>query len=148
MSGDDPLARIHAFVEPLVGERVWGASLGHGSFVTMEFGRPLPQEGRWVHGEYHVWIYLSAWRIATATEVLCAAEDDREWLAEVIPRLDGRTLEQLTIQRPAWDATFSFSGGMVLQVFPYSTSEDSRGWLVYGPSGTLALGPGNEWKIR
>lgn len=34
---------IEAKISPLLGHKAWGVSLGHGSFITLEFGNPVKQ---------------------------------------------------------------------------------------------------------
>ena len=62
---EDDLAAVEEAVAQMYGKRAWGTALGFGSFLTVEFGAPeaAPDPGGPVHGEFHLWVYCTAWRI-------------------------------------------------------------------------------------
>lgn len=96
--------QIERLVRRLYGEPCWGVKPGVGSFLTLEFGKPickcvsqssqpraLPRAfdklwraGKSVHGEWHLWIYCCHWEVlsgnkrigdsSTKTKMRCAAE--------------------------------------------------------------------------
>jgi hypothetical protein len=147
-SGD--VDRIHALMQPLVGQRAWGVRLGTGSFLTLEFGaqRVSGQGDRArVHGEWHLWVYCTAWRLDTNEEIYAASEDDRSVLEQRVPVLEGRPLTAYRVEAPALAATIDFSG-LALRMFPVF-SYGYEHWLLYLPDGqVLTAGPGATWSLE
>lgn len=135
---------FNEFVLPLLGQMTWGAALGEGTFVTMEFGsrQKVVHEGDKEHGEWHLWIYLCSWRIEQDQEVLAgSAEDEREKAEDAISKLNGEVLEKIVIRDP-WDLELHFSNELVMRTFADSASEES--WFLYGPGKTFSAGPGRS----
>jgi hypothetical protein len=100
---DNDLAGVEPRLAAAYGRAAWGTALGVGRFLTVEFGaqRAEPDPGRRVHGEFHLWVYCSAWRIDTPRDIVTASEDPREHLETAVPYLDGRTLSAIRIQPPS-----------------------------------------------
>lgn len=147
----DPLAlgKLHRIVAPLLGEAPWEASVGHGSFLTLEFGAPLPPTPQgFVHGEWHLWVYGCAWRLQDAERVIASCEDSREQMERGVSVLEGRPLRSWRVSAPALDTVATFDGGVELLLFPIYT-EDVDHWRLWTPGGrVLAAGLGASWSYR
>lgn len=146
-SSDNDLASVESRLAAAYGRTAWGTALGVGSFLTVELGEqqaaPTPQEK--THGEFHLWVYCSAWRIETAQEIIASSEDPREALEAAVRHLDGRSLSEIRIERPSLSTVFSFSGGTVLRTFSIF-SKDYEHWMFYLPDGSVfTAGPGSTW---
>lgn len=128
------------------GLEAWGTTLGHGSFLTVELGEPITPGS--AHGRYHLWLYLTAWRIEDGTSMLAGSEDDREELAGKVTALDGRKLASVAVEPRSLSARFEFEGGLALITFSlYSAGEDH--WMLFRPDGTvLTMGPGTTWSVE
>lgn len=91
----------------MLGKKAWGVSLGEGSFITIEFGNPVPSESeedkKRIHGEWHLWIYCCSWRLEQGEEILTASEDSQSKLEEAFKKLEGLTLYSVELLPPAWD---------------------------------------------
>ncbi|MEV0096007.1 hypothetical protein [Streptomyces sp. NPDC050738] len=128
-------------IGPLLGQRAWDVRRGIGSFVTMEFGKPLPpdQSGR-VYGQWHLWIQMTAWRLETAGQVLVGSED--EGLEEALTQLEGRPLTGVVIKPPALETRFDFDG-LRLQTFPMYRKDPEEGefdqWLLWLSTGGVLV---------
>lgn len=148
MADANDVAQIQAMLAPLVGRAAWGCRLGHGSFVTLEFGEPQPATGDVVHGAWHLWVYGCAWRVERGDELLAGSDDDRDAMATAAHALDGLELEDVTVHAPGLDATWRFSGGCCLRLFSMSALQGEH-WLVYLPDGqVLSAGPGGAWSLE
>ena len=144
---------IQAKMAPLLGQKAWGASLGVGSFITLEFGVPLPRRGKHgrTHGEWHLWIYMCGWRLEKGNEVLGASEDPRPKLEAAVKGMEGLALHSVELLRPAWDTIFTFEDQVVLRTFSiYSNSEENdEYWKLFAPDGNILLiGPGTRWSYE
>src|SRR5215211_7238300 len=117
MNTINPLAEVEAKLALATGKTAWAATLGVGSFLTVEFGERVEQEKGKVHGEFHLWIYCSAWRIETPSQIVASSEDPREVLEPIVSYLDGRTLSSIQLDLPSMSSTFVFSDGTRLRTF-------------------------------
>jgi hypothetical protein len=149
MPREEDIQGVLACILPALGSCAWGTALGHGSFLTIEFGAPVPEgAGRKLHGNFHLWVSYAAWRIEDNLAVWVASEDPREKAAEVVKRLDGRSLVSVTLAGPSSDATFEFEGGVRLRVFCDRTEEGEQWSFFFPPGQVVVVGPANLWAIE
>jgi hypothetical protein len=135
--------KVRARLQPLVGQKAWGVKLGQGSFITLEFGRPVEKRGV-KYGEWHFWVTCCAWRLDGERAMVAGSDDPREELAEKVKQLDGRTLQALELSGPAGQTELRFDGGLTLTLFPFAS--DLEHYKVFIPDGqVLIVGPGSEW---
>jgi hypothetical protein len=117
----------------LVGQEAWSVSLGHGSFVTMEFGAPLPPdpEGT-VHGEWMLWVYMCSWKAVDGDESI-DSEASRADMASWVKRFNGKKLVAFEFDFSSSKAVLRFDGGE-LQLASYdSPDEDDETWMLFMP---------------
>lgn len=142
------VAQIEQHLAGLVGREVWGPRLGVGSFITLELGERQTRTVRGretTHGEWHLWVYCSAWRIDGEEDVVVASEDAREEIPDRLERLDGRRVSGVSVAAPSLELTVAFDDGLTLRVFPIFSSTFEH-WFLYTPDGNvLSAGPGAAW---
>jgi len=140
---------LQIYFQPLIGQVAWNVALGQGSFVTLEFGEALPtaSQHETVHGTWHFWVYCCAWRLETPDDVLAYSEDARSCLQQVLPLLEGKALEAVTIDFPSGDTLFRFAGQLAFRLMPIH-AETYEHWLLYTPEGVLVFGPGTHWQFE
>jgi hypothetical protein len=144
------IQELQAKVNPLLGQKTWGVSLGFGSFITLEFGQPLPpsNEHKKIHGEWHLWLYNCAWRLEEEDRILAASGDERDKIETAIHRLDNLTLQSIDLLPPAWDAVFTFEHQILLRLFAMY-SQDYESWFLYTPDGkVLSVCSGGYWSYE
>ncbi len=140
-------ATIEEKLRPLLGIAPWRAELGHGTFLTFDFGRELPpeREGIQSHGEWHLWVYSCAWRLEKGCRLLAGSGDEEETMKTAVHELTGRPIFLFNVFAPALDSEVRFDGDFVLRLF--SKSSDQEHWMLYTPDGmVLIAGPANEWR--
>jgi len=145
----DDLNQILRIVEPVLGLRAWDVRLGQGSFVTANFGSPLPPRPRTgaVYGEWYLWIQHAPWRVEQDGDIVAGSDDSREKLQGVLNQLDGRPLVSFDILAPALDSVFTFDGDLTVRLFTAST-EQYDSWVLFTPSDyVLKIGPGPSWAL-
>ena len=142
-------AEVEAALANANGQSAWAATLGVGSFLTVEFGAEVPSRrasGR-RHGEFHLWLYCSAWRIERPGEVIASSEDPREELTKRVQILDGQVLSAIRIERPSLSCTVSFADGTQLRTFSIFTTGYEH-WMFYLPdSRVFTARPGMDWSL-
>lgn len=127
--------------------------LGHGSFVTLDFGRDIPSQINTrnglktvYHGEWHIWIYMCAWRLDKDGVPVVGSNDLREQIAENLNALENKTLEGIFILNDAFDIDFQFSHGLRLYLFSYNATSDEQ-WKFFTPEEKVFIaGPSSSWR--
>lgn len=141
------IATLTESLNSLVGLRAWRVRVGHGSFVTMDFGERMPAEDPdgMDRGEWHLWVYCSAWRIESEHDVRAGSEDEREIIDAALQVIENQELKSVAVSTPSLGVDLDF-GNYVFRVFPvYATGAEH--WMLYTPSGAvLVAGPGTSWK--
>lgn len=139
-------------IAPLIGRVAWGIQQGEGTSLTFEFGRPHVTEGTLARrGDWHLWIYRTAWRIEDARSVLAACGDSREVISVALARLEGRQLMSLETGKPSFDAVFGFDGVALRTFDVWSTAVEkgNESWELFTPADrALVVGPGRRWSYR
>lgn len=139
--------------DPIVGKRPWRASLGYGSFLTFEFGQRIRQGEFW-HGAWHLWIYMSSWRLDGPHGLLVNSDRPRELIDRVVPRLALHPLTGIDIEQGGRRTTFEFGRQYFLEITPFSTEEERHPdpadyWMFFMPHQmVLTARPGSRMSIQ
>jgi len=132
------------------GLKAYNIKLGHGSFLTMDFGEPIEinvktKKGieKFTRGEWHFWIYMCAWRIEKGNRALVGSNDSRNKIESVLEKIDGKELILFDLKR-LLDAVLVFDGKYELRMFNVNTENQDQ-WMIYTPDkNVLTVGPGNK----
>lgn len=151
------IQKIKTHIAPLLGQKPREASIGVGSFITLDFGTPIPPARKFSprgkrlpdRGEWHLWIYMCAWRLEKGDKVLAACEDSRQEMEAAVKSMEGLALQSIQLLRPAWDTLFTFENQVVLRTFSTHSDCSEEGvdnWLLFTPGdNVLCIGPGSTW---
>lgn len=140
--------QLQQVIAPLLGQSAWRVRLGWGSFVTFEFGKHVIQHG-YEHGEWHLWIYMSAWYLETANELLTACEDTRENMQRQLNLLEGVPLRSVTVLEPSLETLLSFDKNLTLRIFPTYSDNDYDSWILFDPTGNvLVIRSSGQWSYH
>lgn len=144
---------ISEILNKLIGQRVSAINLGHGSFLTIDLGNLFEKQGKlhtYLVGQYHLWVYMCAWRIDKDNKPLVASSDSRDKIRDTIAIIAGATLINYVLYS-SLDAQFSFNDNVTLTLFNIST-QDEKQWMLYvwenDIRNVLVIGPGNSWYYR
>src|SRR6516165_10824081 len=114
----------------------WNVQKGHGSFLTFEFGQPSLEIGQvqeswptsfgfacghrsaFVHGDWHLWIYMCAWRMRQDGNVICESDSDEVTIARGCGVLNGQALSSVVVPT-AGTTIFRFDLGGLLECIRY-----------------------------
>jgi hypothetical protein len=150
------IADIHTKLQGIISKKAWGVKRGVGSFVTIEFGQPMPPKspnGK-SYGEWHLWVYGGEWRLEKGEHVAVASEDTQTKIDTEIQCLEGCVLQSFEVMTPALDAVLTFEPDLVLRIFSiYSEETEERGmdsWLLYTPDAgnVITVHPGGKWSYE
>lgn len=138
--------QLNVITESILGKKAWGVSLGVGSFLTFEFGRPIPS-GKKIHGEFHVWIYNCAWRIQQLDKIIACSEDERDTISNSIKCLENLSLSKIDLFQYGFDTIFRFENNILLYLFTCYTN-DYESWILYTPQEVITIGPAGNLVIE
>ncbi len=142
--------KIENILTSVYGKEAWGADLGYGSFLTVEFGQPVktdPKSSR-KYGEWNLWLYGCAWRIEQTGSVLAGCEDEREDIKAVVGILNGKKLVKIEFGPVAFDTVFRFEDNLDIRTFQIYRG-DMENWFFYFPEHkVLSIGPGINWSFN
>jgi len=140
--------QIQRTLTKLTGLKPWGVKLGFGTFVTIEFGKPQAsvQHRGAEHGEWHLWLYMCAWRFQTADRIIVGSEDERSRIESSLESLSLQRLRSVRLLRPALDLAIKFGAEHQLLTFSPSSVENEMQWILYTPEGNsvAAFGDGTH----
>ena len=128
------------------------AKLGHGSFITIDFGRDISEQIKTRNGpvtryfgEWHLWVYMCAWRIDKDKKPFVGSEDSREKIENSLSELAARDFKGIEILDNAFDAKLHFGSDMELHLFSFYT-EDETQWMLFTPENKVFnAGPNCKW---
>lgn len=128
------------------------AKLGYGSFVTIDFGKDIPEEVKTrqgtqmrYHGEWHLWIYKCKWQIDQDGEKLVDSESPKEAIESTLYYLTNKTLTSFKLLNDFYDAELNFEN------MPFKTFHTKEGeqWMLFSPENkTFVSGPLSHWEYR
>jgi hypothetical protein len=138
-----------------VGERARNVKLGHGSFITIDFGKETTVEvrvkkgvSRSVRGEWHLWIMMSDWRLNQNKEPIFGSGDERDIINEKLSILEGKKFTSGKIINNSFDCLLEFEGNISLNLFSFYIT-DSTQWMLFTPQKkTFVAGPGSAWTFE
>jgi hypothetical protein len=133
----------------ILGQKAWRVALGQGSFLTMEFGQPIPpaKPNGTIHGEWHLWLYGCAWRLEQGERVITASQDDRSKIETAIQCMEGQALQTFEVQTAALDAVVTFENDIVLRLFSNET-EEMDSWMLFTPDKVITVSPAGQWSYE
>ena len=131
----------------LQGKVPWGVRLGHGSFLTLEFGKKASQKeaNGIAHGEWHLWLYMCNWRIEFADKILAGSADSRK---EIQKALDATTFDKITeiqLASPSLDLVIQFGTSLRILTFSSSSGEADQWWLFTPDGNCLRVHGGGKY---
>jgi hypothetical protein len=136
---------VRQYFDPLLNTRPWKVKLGYGSFLTFEFGRHVKKHG-FMHGEWHLWIYLSNWALHHGKRKLADTDSDRNVISAAVRRLEEVALSEVQFDAERWKTTFVFDEfRLVVTPADYldDTDDQDHYWLLFMPDKeVLTVGPG------
>lgn len=136
----------------IIGETPTRFWLGHGSFLTIEFGRDLTEKVKSrrgivtrTFGEWRLWICMCAWRIDQNGKPLIGCETSREGIKKVLLELPLKPLTKVEILSNSFDAVFYFGDDIELRLFIWDLQQEDQ-WMLFTPENKVfAPGPGASW---
>ncbi len=140
--------------KPIIGQSP-RIKLGYGSFITMNFGKDFPKEIKTrdgleisYFGEWHLWVYMCAWRLDLLGYPLIGSDDDRNHIETTLSDLKDKKLLEFSVLNSAFDSSIKFESGYELKLFSFNATENKQ-WIFYTPEEKVFIaGPGKTWSYK
>lgn len=130
--------QIEKLFTPLIGQKAWGASVGWGSFVTVEFGSKHLHH-RHYHGDWHLWLYQCDWSLSSNGRCLADSESKRKVMQLAIDNLNGSKLTHFSFDSQRTITEFVFENQLHLRCKPYpDAAPDEDYWLLFASDRQVA----------
>jgi len=130
--------KIAELFQPLVGQKAWGAKLGWGSFITLEFG-PRHLHHRHYHGDWHLWLYQCDWSLNSKTHELANSESEKGRMRLAIDNLNDAEFVDVSFAAQQMVTEFVFAGDLRLRCKPYPDADpDEQYWMLFTPDKQVA----------
>jgi len=156
---NESMRNIYSRMKDAIGKKCWNVTVGGCTLpqFTMALGKKirmqepvnnpsLPKAARIFEGEVSFFIRCS-WRLEHGGSIVVTSDDKEELITSALDCLVGRTLEQIKLERPAWDLCLEFSDRWRLKVFAdceihgYSIL---RNWHFRIAKNSIYAGPGEN----
>jgi len=135
---------IQKCFQPVVGTQPWRVKPGVGSFLTVEFGPRVKEHGH-IHGQWHLWIYLSNWVLSHNGRQLVNSDTDRRVIGPAVRRLEEVPLTGVEYDSRGKKTSFLFDDfKLVVTPADYLEDADDRDsfWMFFMPKNrVLIAGP-------
>ncbi|NUP51275.1 MAG: hypothetical protein HOW97_28780 [Catenulispora sp.] len=136
-------SELTALTAPLVSLQAWGSELGGvGSMMTVEFGDRTVDSDGFVHGAWHLWIVMAAWRWETDDQVLAGSENDRTELKTALPGLNGDAFQRVHVDAVSLETVFEFTRSRLVTLPIYSRNQADlslESWMLWTPDGSVIV---------
>lgn len=130
--------------KPILGTQPWKVKVGVGSFLTFEFGARVKTNGH-IHGQWHLWIYLSNWTLFHGDRQLADSDADRRVMMAAVRRLEGTALTEVEFDAGSLRTRFVFGNFcLIVSAADYVDRPDERDefWMFFMPNNeVLTVGP-------
>jgi hypothetical protein len=149
--------RLSQLFDPIVNLPAWNVQLGHGSFLTFEFGSPSLHVGEphriqgerrrrvSICGEWHFWVYCCRWEIRKTSEILANSESSRTDMSAAAQFLDGQILLEVSFNPESERCRFIFDLDGALETWPDKTEPADQWMLFQGDQCVVTLDGHNEF---
>lgn len=151
---NDRIKLAKSLFQNILGIKPTRAKLGHGSFITIDFGRDIPKKVKTRNGivtryfgEWYLWVYMCAWRFDKNKKPFIGSEDSREKIEKSLIELANKKLTQVEIFNDSFDSTLVFED-IELHLFATHTYKKEQ-WMLFTPEKKVfTAGPGSEWSFE
>ncbi len=126
----------------MLGLPVWEPSIGHGSFLTIQFGAPRMASGGYTEGEFHLWVFDALWQIREGTKIIAHSEEDRITMEAGARLLEGASLQSFLFDRERMTLSLRFDRHE-LEIPPSGEPEMEEWFLFLEDGSVITAGPGN-----
>ncbi len=142
---------VRSLFEKIKEMKARNVQLGHGSFLTIDFGEDIlvkvkTRQGvkEFNRGEWHLWVYMCVWRLDIGDEPFIGSDDKREIIKEKIVKLENKKLCNVEIVNKAFDVKLEFEDEITLFLFSFNTQEFEQ-WMLFTPDKkVMTAGPGKN----
>jgi hypothetical protein len=140
----------------ILGKKPTRVNLGHGSFLVFDFGRDFEEQIKTrsggfktiYFGEWHLWVYMCAWRIDKNNKPFIGSNDSRSLIEQKLCALEKKELTEVIILNDSFDTKLVFDDEYQLHLFSFQVTDNEQ-WKLFTPERKVFVaGPGSEWSYQ
>lgn len=131
-------AALGELVTTLPGKRVWNASVGYGSFLTLDIGGQRTSSVGERMGELRLWVYGSQWAIRVSTEELATSSANRDAMESAARKLVAKSVISACLEPNSVDLVIELEGSLRLTTMAHQ-DPDMDEWMLYFGDGTVLV---------
>ncbi len=147
---------LESHIKHLEGMVVNRATLGYGSFITLDFGKDISVnvstnegESSYIRGEWSLLIQMAFWEFEKDEEVVVECDDEREQIEAFLKTLEGKKLKKFQVTTKEFDAVIEFEDEIDLYLIANNEEEDNEQWMLTIPGDLVCVaGPGTQSSIE
>lgn len=125
--------------------------LGHGSFITMGFGKDLKtkviihkKREIDIRPEWFFWAYMCFWELEKPNELLATSEDDKDNMKNALKFLEGKKLINVEILEDSYEIQLEFEGELLLSLYTDDSEDDNVQWMLFTPDEMVLEATANQ----
>lgn len=146
---EQAIKRIEQNFNKIISLKVRDVQLGHGSFLTMGFGKDLnvevvirKEKKITKRPEWFFWIYMCFWEIKINNEHLIGSDDDRDRIRQTLGHLENKKLLNIGLLSDSYDMELHFEDGVNLCLYANNDEDGNEQWMLFTPDKkVLTAGP-------
>lgn len=122
----------------LRGKRIWNASVGYGSFLTLDIGGQRTSSVGEHMGEFRLWVYGSQWAIGVAAQNLATSSADHDVMESAARKLVAKSVISASLEPDSVDLVIELEGSLSLRTTALKIP-DMEEWMLYFGDGTVLV---------
>jgi len=150
-------------IRQALGAACWYVSVGGSSLpsFSLALGKQMPRETplknrahsgefRRCEGEFTLLVWC-AWRLDSDDSPIASSDDNESTITTSLRLLNGESLQDVSVQAPAWDCVLAFSSGLTLRIFCDHTEKQPSfdgNWEWTSPGVRISTGPGKKYEFN
>ncbi len=126
--------------------------LGHGSFITMGFGKDISYEivirrekQTKFRPEWFLWVYMCSWELKQNENIIISDDDERDNIEESIQLIEDKKILNVKMINDNYDLLLEFEDGFSLRLFA-NLEDDNEQWMFFTPNKQVfSAGPATNY---
>lgn len=139
---------VEGLFEEIISLKAKNVQLGHGSFITIGFGKDISievivrREKKIINRpEWNLWVYMCSWEIKMNNEITACSNDERDIIKEALKHIENKKLIKVEMLNNTYDMQLEFEDELSLHLFS-NLEEDFEQWMLFTPDNkVLTAGP-------
>lgn len=135
---EEDLQLLRGLISPIIGETCWLAGMTYGDELALHIGARISYKikklGERQRGEWILGTRASYWELRFQTKIITFSDLSVEEIEPALKIIEGRKIQNFTIQYPSLKTIFSFDNQHDLIIFPDDKFPELARWELFAPA--------------